>query len=127
MINLATIKVIGIISGLVIYGWLSYDYGSTKVQSEWNDAIAKLNASTSEALIAVNVKNADLQADLVANQNKQAEVVEVIKTQTVEVEKEVLKYVTKYRDTDCNAIDDEWLRIYNQSVGRTKAVTTKAD
>ena len=127
MINLATIKVIGIISGLVIYGWLSYDYGSTKVQSEWNDAIAKLNASTSEALIAANVKNADLQADLIANQNKQAEVVEVIKTQTVEVEKEVLKYVTKYRDSDCNAIDDEWVRIYNQSVGRTKTVTAKAD
>ena len=126
MINLATIKVVGIIAGLVIYGWLLYDYGSTKVQSEWNDAIAKLNASTSEALIAVNVKNADLQADIIANQNKQAEVVEVIKTQTVEVEKEVLKYVTKYRDTDCNAIDDDWVRIYNQSVRRTKAVTAKA-
>lgn len=127
MINLATIKIIGIIAGLVIYGWLAYDYGSTKVQSDWNDAIAKLNASTSEALIAVNVKNADLQADLVANQNKQAEVIEIIKTQTVEVEKEVLKYVTKYRDTDCNAIDDEWLRIYNQSAGRTKAITAKAN
>ena len=127
MINLATIKAVGAIVLLALYGWLSYDYGSTKVQSEWNDAIAKLNASTSEALIAVNVKNADLQADLIANQNKQAEVVEVIKTQTVEVEKEVLKYVTKYRDNDCNAIDDEWLRIYNQSVGRTKTATTKAD
>ena len=127
MINLATIKVVGIIAGLVIYGWLSYDYGSTKVQSEWNDAIAKLNASTSEALIAVNVKNADLQADIIANQNKQAEVVEAIKTHTVEVEKEVLKYVTKYRDSDCNAIDDEWVRIYNQSVGRTKTVTANAD
>ena len=126
MINLATIKVIGIVAGLVIYGWLAYDYGATSVKEDWNNAIAKLNASTAEALIAVNVRNSELQKQLSTNQTKQAETIEIIKTQTVEVEKEVLKYVTKYRDSDCNAIDDDWLRIYNDSVRRTKAITSKA-
>jgi hypothetical protein len=125
MINLATIKIAGIIVGLVIYGWLAYDYGATSVKEDWNDAIAKLNASTAEALIAVNVRNSELQKQLSANQTNQAETIEIIKTQTVEVEKEVLKYVTKYRDTDCNAIDDDWVRIYNDSVRRTKAITTE--
>lgn len=123
--NVIAIKIAVCIGLLTLYGWLSYDYGATSVQSDWNAERAQLNADTAKALSKVNTDAANLSDELEAEREKKAKVREVIKTQTVEVEKEVFKYVTKYRDCECR-LDDDWLRIYSESAARTKAVTSAA-
>lgn len=110
---------------LALYGWISYDYGATSVQSDWNAERARLNASTAKALSKVNADAAKLSDELEAEREKKNLVREVVRTQTVEVEKEVFKYVTKYRDSECR-LDDDWLRIYSESVARTKTTTSAA-
>lgn len=110
---------------LALYGWLSYDYGATSVQSDWNAERARLNADTAKALSKVNTDAAKLSDELEAEREKKALVREVVKMQTVEVEKEVFKYVTKYRDSECR-LDNDWLRIYSESVARTKTITSAA-
>lgn len=123
--NVAAIKLAVCVGLLALYGWLSYDYGATSVQSEWNAERAKLNADTAKALSKVNTDAEKLSDELEAEREKKARVREVVKTQTVEVEKEVFKYVTKYRDSECR-LDDDWLRIYYESVARTKTATSEA-
>lgn len=123
--NVIAIKIAACVGLLTLYGWLSYDYGATSVQSDWNAERAKLNADTAKALSKVNTDAAKLSDELETEREKKAAVREVIKTQTVEVEKKVFKYVTKYRDSECH-LDDEWLRIYSESVARTKTVTISA-
>lgn len=123
--NATAIKIAVCVGLLALYGWLSYDYGATSVQSDWNAERAQLNADTAKALSKVNTDAAKLSDELESEREKKAAVREVIKTQTVEVEKEVFKYVTKYRDSECR-LDDDWLRIYSESVARTKTATSEA-
>lgn len=123
--NVAAIKIAACAGLLALYGWISYDYGATSVQSDWNAERARLNADTAKALSKVNTDAAKLSDELEAEREKKAQVREVVKTQTVEVEKEVFKYVTKYRDNECR-LDDDWLRIYSESVARTKTTTSAA-
>ena len=123
--NVAAIKIAVCAGLLALYGWLSYDYGATSVQSDWNAERARLNADTAKALSKVNTDAAKLSDELEAEREKKALVREVVKTQTVEVEKEVFKYVTKYRDSELR-LDDDWLRIYYESVARTKTATSEA-
>ena len=119
------VKVAACVGLLALYGWLSYDYGATSVQSGWNAERSRLNANTAKALSKVNADAAKLSDELEAEHEKKSKVREVVKTQTVEVEKEVFKYVTKYRDSECR-LDDDWLRIYSESVARTKTATSAA-
>ena len=123
--NATAIKIAVCVGLLALYGWISYDYGSTSVQSDWNAERARLNADTAKALSKVNTDASRLSDELEAEREKKAQVREVVKTQTVEVEKEVFKYVTKYRDSECR-LDDDWLRIYSESVARTKTTTSEA-
>ncbi|MBP6517892.1 hypothetical protein [Shewanella sp.] len=123
--NATAIKIAVCVGLLALYGWLSYDYGATSVQSDWNAERARLNANTAKALSKVNADAAKLSDELETEREKKAQVREVMKTQTVEVEKEVFKYVTKYRDNECR-LDNDWLRVYSESVARTKATASAA-
>jgi len=121
--NVLAIKAAACVGLLALFGWLSYDYGATSVQSDWNAERARLNADTAKALSNINTGAAKLSDDLESERAKKAQVRDVVKTQTVEVEKEVFKYVTKYRNNECR-LDDDWLRVYARSITRTKATTS---
>ena len=123
--NALAIKVAVCVGLLALFGWLSYDYGATSVQSDWNAERARLNNDTANALSKVNTESAKLSDELESERAKKAQVRDVVKTQTVEVEKEVFKYVTKYRDNECR-LDDDWLRVYASSIARTKTATSAA-
>lgn len=107
---------------LFLLCYLSYDYGKTSVTAKWNAERAELNANTAKALTKLNKDNQALQDALMMSEISTEHIKEVIQIETKEVEKEVIKYV----ETTVNncELDANWLRIYNQSINRTKAATS---
>lgn len=125
MITPTQIKILAGVAVLASLCWLSYDYGATSVKEQWNAERAEINAKTADVLLKLNKHNSELSAQLEQAKATSSQVEVKIKTETVEVEKEVVKYVTKYRGSVCVA-DNDWLRIYKQSIDRTKAITASA-
>jgi hypothetical protein len=103
--------------------YVSYDYGATSITKKWQAERISIDDKTKLALIKMNDKSAKLSDNLADAKAVSNQVRIVTKTETLEVEKEVIKYVTKYRDNVC-VLDAEWLRVYNRSIDRTKAATT---
>ena len=116
------IAITGFILALLCY--LSYDYGKTSVTAKWNAERAELNANTANALTKLNEANQALQDALMMESIATEHIVEVVKTETKEVEKEVIKYV-ETTTNNCE-LDSDWLRIHNRSVERTEAATSAA-
>jgi GTP-dependent phosphoenolpyruvate carboxykinase len=117
-LNRYTIGAIFFISSIIASGWLSYNYATNKVELAWANERIELDKATKMALVAVNEKNkllADKLSTLNTNIDSKSE---KIKVETVEVEKEVVKYVKEYVTGSC-PVDDDRLRIKNRAIATT--------
>ena len=123
MITPTQVKILAGVAAIFLTCWFSYDYGATSVREQWYSERAALNEATAKALVKVNNDNATLSRSLESAKDSSDAVKVEVRTETVEVEKEVIKYVTKYRDNTC-VLDDDWLRIYATSAERSKRVTS---
>lgn len=62
--NAIAIKYLAMAAAIAALCWLSYDYGATSVQSEWNDERAALNEATASALVNLNKQRSEAEAAL---------------------------------------------------------------
>lgn len=116
--NRYTLIALFYIVSLAACGWLSADYMKTKVKLDWSNERLELDKATTLALVAANTKNKEL-ADRLAILDVQVEEKEkVVEVQTLEVEKEVVKYVKEYVSGVCPP-DVKRVRIKNKSIART--------
>lgn len=106
------------IFALIACGKLSYDYGVSKVSLEWSKERSELDRSTTLALVAANDKNKELSNRLAILDIDVEEKEQTIEVKTLEVEKEVVKYVKEYVSGVCPP-DVKRVRIKNQSITRT--------
>lgn len=116
--NKYAIGAILFICSLIASGWLSYDYGVTKVELQWSEERVALDKATTAALVSANEKNRELTKQLdalnIIIENKDV----AVRIEQVEVEKEVIKYVEKYISGTC-PVDGERLRIKNRAIAST--------
>lgn len=117
-LNKYTIGAIFYITSIIASGWLSANYMANSIKLDWEQERVELNKATSIALSLVNMKNKELNLKL-SELDKEIDIKSgIIEVKTVEVEKEVIKYVQNYVAGDC-PIDNDRLRIKNQSIATT--------
>jgi len=106
------------IVALIACGGASYRYGVNKVSLAWAEERIQLDKATTLALVHTNEQNKEL-AERLAILDVHVEAKEqVVSIQTLEVEKEVVKYVKEYVSGVCPP-DVKRVRIKNQSIART--------
>jgi translation initiation factor 6 (eIF-6) len=116
--NKYTLIAILYLTSLVASGWLSYDYASTKVKYDWEQERVEMRDATIVAMTAINK-----QGILMSERIKELESIsnvksEKVRVETVEVEKEVIRYVKNYVAGTC-PVDNDRLLIKNRSIATT--------
>lgn len=116
--NKYTLIAIFYLTSLITSGWLSYDYASTKVKYDWEQERVEIKNATIVAMTAINK-----QGILLSERIKELESIsnvksEKVRVETVEVEKEVIKYVKNYVAGTC-PVDNDRLLIKNRSIATT--------
>ena len=116
--NKYTLVAIFYLTSLAACGWLSYDYASTKVKFKWEQERVEVREATITAMSILNKKNTELSSRLTELEVQTLRKVESVEVKTVEVEKEVIKYVQKYVTGSC-PVDGDRLRIKNTAIATT--------
>ena len=117
-LNKYTIGAILILIALSASSWLSYNYATNKVELAWANERIELDRATTLALVAANEKNKLLAGKLAILETEVDTKVDKIKVETVEVKKEVVKYVKEYV-TGSFPVDDDRLHIKNRAIATT--------
>lgn len=117
-LNKYTIGTLIFIMSLAASSWLSYDYGTNKVNLAWEKERVEMRESTILAMTAINENNKLLNTKLSDLQDELETKSDKVKVETVEVEKEVIRYVKNYVTGAC-PIDGDRLRIKNTAIATT--------